>query len=126
LASASFRCVAELGRISGTTTGHGHPNGKVRPGDPKYGHLMNCEGQRSGAARRGFGHLEVKCLGCYKWAGFVLEKLGAQISDATSVIEKFAPDASSLRHPEKQNRLASIRADRRLPAIEIRIAPERQ
>jgi hypothetical protein len=42
------------------------------------------------------------------FSGFILEKLGAQLGDATAVIEKFAPEAASATHPARRERVASI------------------
>ena len=42
------------------------------------------------------------------FSGFILEKLGAQLADATAVIEKYAPEASSATHPARRERVASI------------------
>jgi hypothetical protein len=42
------------------------------------------------------------------FSGFILEKLGAQLGDATAVIEKFAPEAGSATHPGRRERIASI------------------
>jgi hypothetical protein len=42
------------------------------------------------------------------FSGFILEKLGAQLADATAVIEKFAPETGSATHPARRERVASI------------------
>jgi hypothetical protein len=42
------------------------------------------------------------------FSGFILQKLGAQLGDATAVIEKLAPEAGSATHPGRRERIASI------------------
>ena len=42
------------------------------------------------------------------FSGFILQKLGAQLGEATAVIEKFAPEAGSTTHPARRERVASI------------------
>jgi hypothetical protein len=44
------------------------------------------------------------------FSGFILQKLGAQLADATAVIEKFAPETGSATHPGRRERVASITA----------------
>jgi hypothetical protein len=42
------------------------------------------------------------------FSGFILEKLGAQMGEATAVIEKFAPETATATHPGRVERVASI------------------
>lgn len=44
------------------------------------------------------------------FSGFILEKLGATLEDATAAIEKFAPQASGPTHPARLDRVASIKS----------------
>lgn len=70
----------------------------------EVGHHLNGHTLQSGGSRPPL-ELEADFF-----SGFILERLGAQIEDATAVIEQFAPDAGSTTHPRKQTRLESIRA----------------
>ena len=68
----------------------------------EIGHHLNGHTLRSGGSRP---PLELEAD---YFSGFVLEKLGAQLQDATAVIEQFAPEAASATHPARRERIASI------------------
>ena len=42
------------------------------------------------------------------FSGFILEKLGAQMGEATAVIERFGPETATATHPGRVERVASI------------------
>jgi hypothetical protein len=44
------------------------------------------------------------------FSGFILQRLGAQLKDATAVLELYAPEHGDATHPGKKDRIASITA----------------
>ncbi len=68
----------------------------------EIGHHLNGDTLQAGGSRP---PLELKAD---YFSGFILQKLGAQLADATAVIEKFAPEAGSSTHPGRRERIASI------------------
>jgi hypothetical protein len=68
----------------------------------EIGHHLNGDTLQAGGSRP---PLELKAD---YFSGFVLERLGAQLGDATAVIEKFAPEVGSATHPGRRERIESI------------------
>lgn len=70
----------------------------------EVGHHLNGHTLMSGGSRP---PLELQAD---YFSGFILQKLGATLEDATAVIEKFAPPTGSTTHPAQHDRVASIRS----------------
>jgi hypothetical protein len=70
----------------------------------EIGHHVNGHTLQSGGSRPSL-ELEADYF-----SGFVLQRLGARLTDANAVIEMFAPSAGGLTHPGKRDRLAAIAA----------------
>ena len=70
----------------------------------EVGHHLNGHTLASGGSRP---PLELQAD---YFSGFVLQKLGATLVESTDVIERFAPETSSLTHPSRRERVASIAA----------------
>jgi hypothetical protein len=68
----------------------------------EIGHHLNGDTLQPGGSRP---PLELKAD---YFSGFILQKLGASMEDATVVIEKFAPEAGDVTHPGRRERIASI------------------
>jgi hypothetical protein len=70
----------------------------------EVGHHLNGHTLQAGGSRP-----EIEREADY-FSGFVLQKLGARLRDATAVMEILAPEVGSPTHPAKKERLASITA----------------
>jgi hypothetical protein len=68
----------------------------------EIGHHLNGDTLQAGGSRP---PLELKAD---YFSGFILQKLGAPLADATGVIEKFAPETGSITHPARSERIASV------------------
>jgi hypothetical protein len=68
----------------------------------EIGHHLNGDTLQPGGSRP---TIELKAD---YFSGFILQKLGASLEDATAVIEKFAPEAGDVTHPGRHERIASI------------------
>lgn len=68
----------------------------------EIGHHLNGHTLQSGGSRP---PLELEAD---YFSGFILQKLGAPLDDATAVVEKYAPEAASTTHPGRRERVASI------------------